>query len=1009
MKKRVKKMKKGFGFLLPLLVVILISVFLARQNYEKGLFLSGWDNLHPEFNLKLNIGRSLSSAWQEYQGLGLLGGMAHAADLPRQLVLWVFSLILPLHLVRYFWIFLMLILGPLGTYFLVVDQLGRFKQKQTPSEESIRTLRRCLASSGENLAGFVAAIFYLFNLATLQTFFVPFETFVGFFGFLPWLLFFALEYLYDGKKKKLLFYFLVSLFATSAFYVQTMFVVFSIFLFVFALEAIVRQRISGLSGSIKLAIVTLAVNAFWLLPVAYFSFTNSNVTVTSKINSIATPETQLMNEARGGFNDVTLLKGYWFDYYALGKDGKFDYLYKDWIHYQNNFPFRQASQVIFYAGLLGLVLVIFKKKVHFRFSFPLLFFISYLMLATVNPPLGGVYKFLVVKIPLFSEIFRNAFTKWSVAFAFILSLGLGSLISILGDFLKGKLRFLLILPVLVFAGLVFLTVRPVFEGRLISEKMKVDIPDEYFQFFEWSKSMPTEKRIAFLPYFNFWGWNFHDWGYEGSGFLWYGTKQPILDRAFNVWSPYNETFYNEISNVLYQYQLVDKDKLCEDEKCDWDEVEKAVLSSNEKVVSEFDNILKKYQVSYLLLDESIINAGGSNDILFIPQIKDLVAHSKIINQTARFGFLTVYDVTGVTSVRKWVWAPEDYVDVAVNNTYSQFDSIYSRFGNYITSNSSETSYPFVNFDPRSDVDISVIQVASSSGEMVDNLLVENRRMKAKVILPIKDRVFEGFRPDQGFKEGNNCDLKKKGSAIKKRLEKGKGNYYKAEDGGVSCDYFYYPQIKNRKSYVLRIKGKNLAGRGLKIYLQNLNSKRMDLETLLPNGEFDEYFLLLPDFVNDDVLDSLDRGYTLNVETRSFGRISSENIINKVEFFPVDDIPQTLQGLTLLSNNLKIIDVKKYGTGLYKVDVEGDGLLELGQGYEKGWIALSMSNGQWLMSNKLQHVKVNGWANGWFINDRRSMVNGQKSTIYLFFWPQLLEWGGMVIGLGAFIYLLLMKK
>ena len=44
------------------------------------------------------------------------------------------------------------------------------------------------------------------------------------------------------------------------------------------------------------------------------------------------------------------------------------------------------------------------------------------------------------------------------------------------------------------------------------------------------------------------GWNYYDWGYRGSGFLWYGIKQPILDRAFDVWDKSSEKYYEEIKS-----------------------------------------------------------------------------------------------------------------------------------------------------------------------------------------------------------------------------------------------------------------------------------------------------------------------------------------------------------------------------------------------------------------------------------------------------------------------------
>src|SRR3990167_5463516 len=100
--------------------ILLVMVFtVVAANYTPGTILSGWDNLHPEFNFPLSIHRSLFGVWQEYQGLGLLGGMGHASDLFRQLLLFLISAVLPIALVRYVFHFSMLLLGPLGVYFLI--------------------------------------------------------------------------------------------------------------------------------------------------------------------------------------------------------------------------------------------------------------------------------------------------------------------------------------------------------------------------------------------------------------------------------------------------------------------------------------------------------------------------------------------------------------------------------------------------------------------------------------------------------------------------------------------------------------------------------------------------------------------------------------------------------------------------------------------------------------------------------------------------------------------------
>ena len=102
---------------LPNAVIFLTVLVLGVVNFTPGTYLTGWDNLHPEFNFLLNIKRSLFAVWQEYQGLGLLGGMGHAADLPRQIFLYILSIFMPDMYVRYFWTMLTLFLGGLGAYF----------------------------------------------------------------------------------------------------------------------------------------------------------------------------------------------------------------------------------------------------------------------------------------------------------------------------------------------------------------------------------------------------------------------------------------------------------------------------------------------------------------------------------------------------------------------------------------------------------------------------------------------------------------------------------------------------------------------------------------------------------------------------------------------------------------------------------------------------------------------------------------------------------------------------
>jgi len=99
-----------------------------------------------------------------------------------------------------------------------------------------------------------------------------------------------------------------------------------------------------------------------------------------------------------------------------------------------------------------------------------------------------------------------------------------------------------------------------------------------------------------------------------------------------------------------------------------------------------------------------------------------------------------------------------------------------------------------------------------------------------------------------------------------------------------------------------------------------------------------------------------------------------------------------------------------------MDMDGnnnrEGLVALGEGYEDGWIAFPAfsfnpkSLYQISELELLRHVKVNNWANGWITP---SAINNQNSIIYIFYWPQILEWGGMFAGLICLIVVLLGKK
>lgn len=837
----------------------------------------------PELNFKLNIARSLSSVWQEYQGLGLLGGMAHAADLPRQVILWIFSFILPQAGLRYFWAFLMLSVGPLGVYLLV---------------------RQLLKNRGDfeaYVAPFASGVFYIFNLATVQTFFTPFETFVSFYGFFPWLLFEAVKYLESGEKKSLLTFAVISLLGMGAFYVQTLFVVYAIFLVVLGLEAIIRKKGQGIVRCLKLALVTIFINSFWLAPAVYFTATNAEVVGASHINSIATPETQIMNQARSGVEDIATLQGYWFDYYDWSADGKYSLLYQDWIDFRQIPNIGKLSLALFGVSVAGFIFALFKSKKIFGTSFIILLGISFYMLSGEN----------ISFVPYLEEAFRNVFTKWSTAASLIYAVGLGFFVYTLSDFIKSKLKYI---PSVIFSGAIIggsvFTVLPILQGKLIADSMKVELPSYYLDTVSYFEKVDSTKRIATFPLTDFWGWQFNDWGYRGSGFIWYGIPQPILSRTFDVWSTFNEEFYEEANYAI-----------------SWGSIE------------DLEIILEKYQVSYLVFDGSVYQPGNPNSDENFQKQKEFLESSSLVSKEATFGELIIYSVdsykVNLSEINKFVSAPQvDY------------------------------GKPLYGFGD------------------VQNLVIS-----------------ESFPEDQGYLAAKNCNLLDKGKVV--REKRGGSNYYKAEEDGVSCDYFYYPTLDLSKAYKMRVMGENISGRSLRFYLYNVKGEKVYMDELLPTGAFDESYVILPTGTEEDI-----GGYTLNVETRSFGKVKSENLVTGIEFYELEAVrtePIPIQ------NNLQILDVQKYGTWGYRVEI-GDsriesskGLLMLGQGYDKGWKAFYLPSNVFHLSF-LEHIKVNSWANGWIVPNQP--IN--QSTIYLIFWPHLLEWGGILAGVITLLVLILSK-
>lgn len=682
------------SWVLPFALII-ITVILCFKSFTPETFLTGWDTLHPEFNLSHAFKSVVFGVWRSDQGLGAIAAHSHMSELPRLIYLFIASKLIPLASLRYSYVFLCLILGPLGMFLFLKSHLKN----------------KGLHAVG--LAALVGASYYLLNLGTVQRFSVPFEMFTAQFAVLGWVFWFAISYLKIGKKKFISLFALASFIGSSQAYAATLFYAFAA---LFSLSVIIYILLNFKSEKILkrglLLLATLfAVNSFWLLPNLYSIRNQSAEVSTSAINRLFTPEAVIHNQASGNFLNVISQKNYLFSWQAYDfKLGQFTDLLNTWNAHLSD-PRVAAIPVIFAVlSLLGVIVSIYKKqKLGLAFLLPTL--ISLFFLMNTNGPLGSIYLYLQTHSGLFAEGFRDPFTKFSTIFSFFMAYYIGAFLAFIFDKFRST-KLLSIAPVIFTATLVFslgILMKPAFKEGLVSPLMRVSIPQNYFDAFTWFNEH-DDGRVAQLPLNSMWGWQYNSWGYQGAGFFWFGINNPYLTRDFDRWSSDNETFYKEISRAYY---------------------------SND--ISLFDSLIEKYNVQYLLLDGSIFDPGNTSKVTLNDAMVKFLSQSKHIKSAAKFGFITIFESDFNP---KQVNIPAVYSKVNANATYSSFDYAFSQYGDYVSGLESSVWKPFINFDNRviganSTINENWMTITSEGNGIKNQSLTVPDMVKRESVLPVK--------------------------------------------------------------------------------------------------------------------------------------------------------------------------------------------------------------------------------------------------------------------------------
>ncbi len=963
-----------------LLVCIVLVLFVL--NYTPGTYLSGWDNLQTELAPSLAIKRAFFSVWQEYQSLGLLAGMAHAADLTRAVFTWTLSLILPQSFVRYVFHFSMVLIGSLGVLHLF-SMLGL--QKRT---------------------AFIGSLFYLFNFGTVQILFLPFEPFTVFYAFLPWEIWIFLQFVTKQTlSKKLIFSFLlINFLATPQAYAQQIFVAYILVLAAMGLGIYIKERTKTIAKRLVLAgCLLFVVNSFWLLPQAYFVLTSSSVVKEAKTNQLVTEDVLYLNKNKGDIKNVLSLTGF----FSTQLDKNKQPLFLDWNTYRSHPVITGITYFFIFLCLLGLY-----TRSRFFLSFLFYFLLMLLMLAN-HTFLFEQLNDLLRHNSFINQIFRSPFTKFIIPHALLMSYllanGTENLIEGIKKLTKKDATSLLTTLVIF---LLLISAIPAFRGRYLSAEMKVKIPQSYFQAIDYFKRTDKNKRIALLPEYTFWGWFYHNWGYNGSGFLWYGIEQPIVSRTFDTWSNTSESYFWEMKTAL---EAEDPGKL--------------------------EEVLEKYNVDYILYDRSVMPIISGTKTIQFDRIDELLSKTKKISISKTWGFLSLYTITHKNTPKDFVWVAKDLPNIGPAVKLTNDDTAYQENGPYITNPKRpyHLYYPFLDLTSQSRIpkewtlgesdnswyllknvsfDPVAFKLSTESASLEANLYKDDEAIlfltpfsfsfeKKKVTMELPKLQVSSFNIKEA--DAENCG-KKEGTIDTKREKS--GLTVTAKNAATTCFGYADDALDQRYGYLVKVQSKNRVGQRPFFYVLDKTKEQAYLEDRLSHDV--EYYIIGARFQHGV-------GYNFSFQNNSLANIPSINTIEdlRVYAFPY----QALKGLTLINKETTLkksvptqtFSSKKYNYYTYDIQLQGkntNAYIVLNQSYHPGWKAYTITKNTmlsplfpFLFGKELkEHMEVNNWANGWRVDEKIKDKN-----IIIVFLPQYLQYGGFFLLLAAFFAIFPISK
>ena len=638
---------------LPLLLVIGVALAVAVTNIDPRLHFAGWDNIHAEFDLAGYAKQVFFGAWNEHQGLGAPAAQAQISEITRLPILWLLNLMLPANLVRYAFIFLMYLVGGVGMYYYLANAWLHKKNK---------TFKNWLASVG--------AIFYLLHILTLQQFYISFEMFTVQFAFLPWVLW-NLHGLISNTNAKQLFYFvLLQLLIAPSGHTPTVFYLAVLLMLGYSFFlAIKKGLVQATITTLMVGLLTLFVNAYWILPNLYYSFYHADYVAQSRENRLFAPESVWSVREAGSFSNLTAGTHYLFNWsdYSFA-DGEYQLIFNEWQDHLSQPSVKLTLQVLGVITFLGLFVTLIDKKpgperfaIAGMFVFCLVFI--WIDLFPTNVVVDQLYQ-----SSSFLEAFRNPFTKLSIIYGFLSVLLFIKIIEWLVIWLQRSRFIKTFLIALTLAAIGYVS-WPSFQGHFISEKLQITFPPQYQQLFSYLQTRRPDLRLLQLPQQSHVSWEYYDWqflrhgnGYQGMGFYWFGIPQAFLNRDSDRWGETNDFFYHELKTAL-------------DNQDD----------------EQLTQVVDKYNVDLIVVDESKIDPNRVHDLLIDHRLAEAAGFTKIAEQD----FLTVYEREDTDAPTGFI-VPEMLQKVAGETDRVRIDQLFAEQGNYLNVPTEEAAvwYPW---------------------------------------------------------------------------------------------------------------------------------------------------------------------------------------------------------------------------------------------------------------------------------------------------------------------------